>query len=75
MKVFKSEKREKFRLESAAYKGYPVLRLETGSIKPSKRGDEMNGLQEAFTAGMMLAFFTWGVCKIVVKNLMKEWNQ
>ena len=35
----------------------------------------MNDLEAAFTAGMMLAFFTWGVCKIVLKNLMKEWNQ
>ncbi|SLM50857.1 Hypothetical protein TPAS_529 [Trichococcus pasteurii] len=35
----------------------------------------MNDLEAAFTAGMMLAFFTWGVCKIVLKNLREEWNQ
>lgn len=35
----------------------------------------MTGLEEAFTAGMMLAFFTWGVCKIVLMNIREEREQ
>lgn len=32
----------------------------------------MTGLEEAFMAGMMLAFFTWGVFKIVLMNFREE---
>ncbi|SLM50877.1 Hypothetical protein TPAS_549 [Trichococcus pasteurii] len=35
----------------------------------------MNGLEEAFTAGIMLSVLTWGTLKIVVKNIREEWNQ
>lgn len=32
----------------------------------------MTGVEEAFAAGMMLAFFTWGVIKIVWKYAVLE---
>lgn len=35
----------------------------------------MTGLEEAFMAGMMLAFFTWGVIKIVLMNFREEREQ
>ncbi|CZQ88599.1 Hypothetical protein TFLO_1029 [Trichococcus flocculiformis] len=35
----------------------------------------MNDLEAAFTAGMMLAFFTWGVCKIVLMEFREEREQ
>lgn len=35
----------------------------------------MDGLQEAFAAGVMLTWLSIGVMKIVLKNLREEWNQ
>lgn len=46
-----------------------------GESNPLKRGEEMDAIQEAFTAGIMLTVLTWGTLKIVIKNIREEWNQ
>lgn len=35
----------------------------------------MNVLQESFAAGAAIAWLSIGVMKIVLKNLIEEWNQ
>ena len=35
----------------------------------------MSGLEESFIAGLALAWLSMGVMKIVLKNLIEEWNQ
>lgn len=35
----------------------------------------MSGLEESLIVGMMLTWLSIGVVKIVLKNLVEEWNQ
>lgn len=35
----------------------------------------MSGLEESFVVGIALTWLSIGVMKIVLKNLIEEWNQ